>query len=306
MNVLIFGKMSTNSISYKLIQYSFYPFVISVTLISSFLYTDYFHRDNYIFIPGNVSLMFLAFFIFGERFFPYRKDWYGNKGDLGTDAVQTFVVLPLASKLSELAVPFLFYYPIIWASQTIGYFDFTTEWGMAGHFALALVACELFYYWFHRLSHNWSLLWRFHAVHHGAERVYWVNSGRFHFIESFFSSMIYFLPLIFIGTTPEVTVLVLTFSSITGFLEHINIDFKAGILNYVFNTAQHHRWHHSRVIKESNKNYGKALIIWDVIFGTFFLPKEREVEEVGIIGRPVSNKLSGQLLYPFQKDDPPN
>ena len=115
--------------------------------------------------------------------------------------------------------------------------------------------------------------------------------------------MIYFSPLIFIGSTPEVTVLVLTFSSITGFLEHLNIDFKAGIFNYVFNTAQHHRWHHSKVIIESNKNFGKALIIWDILFGTFYLPKDRDVQEVGIIGRPVSDKFLKQLTYPFEKDE---
>lgn len=285
-----------------IVKYSFYPLVIAVTLISTFYYTEFFHRDNYIFIPGNVSLMFILLFILGERYFPYRADWHGNKGDLGTDVLQTFVVLPLASKLSELAIPFIFYYPIIWASQTVGYFDFTSEWGVFGHFAIALLACELFYYWFHRLSHYAPILWRFHAVHHGAERVYWVNSGRFHFVESFFSSLVYFLPLIFIGTTPEVTVLVLTFSSITGFLEHININFEAGVLNYIFNTAQHHRWHHSKVVKESNNNFGKALIIWDLLFGTFHLPKRENVKEVGIVGRPVSPKFIKQLTYPFEKD----
>lgn len=285
-----------------IIKYAFYPLILTATLLSTFYLTEYFQRDNYIFIPGNVSLFFIFLFIIGERFFPYRKDWYGNRGDLGTDIIQTFLVLPIASKLSELVIPFIFYYPILWASKTVGYFDFTAEWGVFGHFVLALVACELFYYWFHRCSHYIPVMWRFHAVHHGAERVYWVNSGRFHFIEAFFSALVYFLPLIFIGTTPEVTVLVLTFSSITGFLEHVNINFEAGWLNYIFNTAQLHRWHHSKVIQESNKNFGKALIIWDHVFGTFHLPKTAEVGEVGITGKAVSPKFIKQLAYPFQKD----
>ena len=40
--------------------------------------------------------------------------------------------------------------------------------------------------------------------------------------------------------------------------------------------AELHRWHHSTLIEESNRNYGQNLIVWDVVFGTRFLPVGRE------------------------------
>src|SRR5690606_33099298 len=132
------------------------------------------------------------------------------------------------SKLSELLIPILFYYPIVWMTSAVP-FDFNNligEFGFLFSFAIALLCCEFFYYWFHRFCHKIPMLWRFHVVHHGAQRVYWINSGRFHLVEAFFSSMIYFLPLVFLGTGPEVIIMVITFSSITGFMEHVNIDFK--------------------------------------------------------------------------------
>jgi len=44
-----------------------------------------------------------------------------------------------------------------------------------------------------------------------------------------------------------------------------------------------HRWHHSRSIEEANHNYGGNLILWDVLFGTRFLPRDREPPaEIGI------------------------
>ena len=57
-----------------------------------------------------------------------------------------------------------------------------------------------------------------------------------------------------------------------GQLSHANIDTACGWLNYVFNTPEVHRYHHSRVPKEANTNYGQVLMVFDVLFGTFYLP----------------------------------
>jgi sterol desaturase/sphingolipid hydroxylase (fatty acid hydroxylase superfamily) len=47
--------------------------------------------------------------------------------------------------------------------------------------------------------------------------------------------------------------------------------------------AELHRWHHSRLERESNTNYGQTLILFDVLFGTRFLPKDRvPPDDIGI------------------------
>jgi sterol desaturase/sphingolipid hydroxylase (fatty acid hydroxylase superfamily) len=43
----------------------------------------------------------------------------------------------------------------------------------------------------------------------------------------------------------------------------------------VINGPEMHRWHHSREYVGDGMNYGTKLAIWDWIFGTAHLPKEK-------------------------------
>ncbi len=259
-----------------------------------------FDISNYIFIPGSLTLILIIVFVICEKLVPFRKTWRRNKGDVTNDFLRTFLVLPAANRIAEVVVPLALFFPISWLTERFGRFDYTRDWGLIPNFILALLGCELFYYWYHRAGHKYSFLWRFHSVHHGAKRVYWLNSGRFHFIDAFISSVMYLLPLLFLSASEQVVILVITFSAITGFMEHVNIDFKAGWLNYCFNTAELHRWHHSEKLKESNKNFGKVFIIWDILFGTYHLPKNKYVGEVGIEGVDVPKSYIGQMMHPFK------
>jgi sterol desaturase/sphingolipid hydroxylase (fatty acid hydroxylase superfamily) len=96
--------------------------------------------------------------------------------------------------------------------------------------------------------------------------------------------------------------LLVTLSATTGLLEHVNIDFAAGPLNRLFNTAELHRWHHRMDIEQAMCNFGKMLSIWDGVFGTYYLPRDREIGDVGIdaTAKPVPVGFWGQCLYPFR------
>jgi len=58
------------------------------------------------------------------------------------------------------------------------------------------------------------------------------NSGRFHLLDAALGGIAYFLPIVLLDPTGEVIVLVISFSAVTGFMEH-NIDFKEAVLNKV-------------------------------------------------------------------------
>jgi sterol desaturase/sphingolipid hydroxylase (fatty acid hydroxylase superfamily) len=66
--------------------------------------------------------------------------------------------------------------------------------------------------------------------------------------------------------------------------------------------AELHRWHHSRTERESNTNYGSNLILWDIVFGTRFLPADREPPaDIGIAGLSAFPMTWWQqLLSPFR------
>jgi len=91
----------------------------------------------------------------------------------------------------------------------------------------------------------------------------------------------------------------LVFYGINGFFQHSNINVKFGFLNYIVSSSELHRWHHSEIPRESNGNYGNNLIIWDVIFGTWFLPKDRSVGEIGLRNRNFPKDYLTQLKAPF-------
>lgn len=113
-------------------------------------------------------------------------------------------------------------------------------------------------------------LWHFHAVHHSVKKLWFFNTGRFHIIDTL-KSMIFSGPLLALAGTPNDVVM--WFGAITayiGFLTHVNIRMKFGWLNYIFNTPELHRWHHSTDLREGNKNYGENLMIWDLLFRTFY------------------------------------
>lgn len=285
----------------KLFQYLFFPIVVLITIAGSLFALNKMEYDYWIYIPGVVSIGFSILFYIAEKIIPYRKSWTGKGKDQPADIIRTFAILPLATKLAEFIIPILLYFPITWLAGKSDVSLLGEELPVFWSFIIVLIVCEFCYYWMHRLSHTSKTLWRFHAVHHGAERVYWANAGRFHLIDAFFGGFAYMLPVALLGPSESVIIMIITFSAVTGFLEHVNINFKAGWLNYIFNTAELHRWHHSEIEKESNHNFGKALSIWDVIFRTLLFPSNRRVGKAGIEGEKVPKDFIGQTKYPFLK-----
>ncbi|MGH8595247.1 MAG: sterol desaturase family protein, partial [Gammaproteobacteria bacterium] len=163
---------------------------------------------------------------------------------------------------------------------------------------IGLLAAEFGLYWVHRWSHEWQLLWRFHAVHHSVRRLWLVNTGRFHFIDSNLSVLASLPFLLLSGISLDAIVWVSAITAYIGILTHCNVATRCGVLNYVFNTPNLHRWHHSTVTAEGNNNYGQNLLLWDQLFGTFYLRSDAELAEIGITERMPAQFL-GQLAAPF-------
>ncbi|MBI3510107.1 MAG: sterol desaturase family protein [Bacteroidetes bacterium] len=293
---------SENPALIRAVQYSFYPLIVFGCLAVNMMLFGYFEKKYWPFIPLLLVFGVIIIIEIGERYLPYKKEWQKNQGDAGADFVQTFVSVPLASKIIENILPLILFYPALWVRNKIGINIWSAGIPVLLQLFIILLMAEFCFYWIHRFSHTNKFLWRFHAVHHACERVYWINSGRFHFLDTLIDSLFFFFPLVLFGAPVEVMILFIGLSAVTGFLEHANVDFRAGYLNYFFNTAQLHRWHHSIEVRESNSNFGKIISVWDIVFGTFYFPKEKQINKVGIQDKDkVPNSIWGQLKYPFIK-----
>jgi len=235
-----------------------------------------------------------------EATMPYRESWKENGKDLITDGSYMAIVQVLIPRLVSLFI----------ALNLITFFS-SQGWSFAGlwphHYPiyiqviLMLVIGDFFRYWIHRLVHNVPLFWRFHAVHHSPDKLYWLNVGRFHALEKFGQFLFDFGPFIILGVSEHVLAAYLVFYAINGFFQHCNINLKLGPLNYIISGPELHHWHHSKVVGERNQNYGNNLIIWDLLFGTWYLPKEREVGALGLTDDNYPQDFVRQQYTPFTR-----
>ncbi|MBP6659147.1 MAG: sterol desaturase family protein [Chitinophagales bacterium] len=141
---------------------------------------------------------------------------------------------------------------------------------------LLFIGVDFFYYWFHRLSHEVSVLWGTHVVHHQSEE-YNLSVALRQSATQTFGSFWFYLPLAFIGFSPTLFATIAAIQTLYQFWIHTRlIDKMPAWFEYVFNTPSHHRVHHGVNPKYIDKNHGGTLIIFDRMFSTF----QQEEEEV--------------------------
>lgn len=235
-----------------------------------------------------------------ERLLPYARAWAVPRGDrlvdfmhlagsaLVADAVTRALVAGLAVRLVALRGPG----------------QWPARWPMAVQVALAALLSELGGYFMHRALHASPRLFRFHALHHSAERLYAVNAFRNHPVDALASTAAAVLPLALAGITPEAMALFTAFASAHLLMQHANVDYRLGPLAYVLSVGEVHRWHHSRALVEANANYGNVLLVWDLAFGTRRVPAGAPPEDVGLAGGASAPRgYLAQLVEPFTSRD---
>ncbi len=180
------------------------------------------------------------------------------------------------------------------------------DWPLAAQIVLGLIIAEFGFYWGHRLSHEVPMMWRFHAVHHSVTRLWFVNTGRFHFIDTLISVVFGLAVGLATGVPQHIIIWISAITAYIGLLTHCNVEMRFGPLNWIFNTPGLHRWHHSKKPEEGNANYGENLVLFDILFGTFLNPQRRPPVDIGIC-EPMPATLGAQILHPFRRSpaDPP-
>jgi sterol desaturase/sphingolipid hydroxylase (fatty acid hydroxylase superfamily) len=231
-----------------------------------------------------------------ERMMPHERAWLANDGQIVPDIAHTV----LNKSVAQVLIVMITFVGIAeLASAEAG------AWWPAGlplllQVALGLLLVEFTLYWKHRLAHEWYPLWRFHAVHHSVTRLWFLNTGRFHLVDTLTGLAVSIPVLLLLGAPKDVMIMVSAITAIVGMLTHSNVEMRCGLLNYVFNTPELHRWHHSKIVAEGNKNYGENLMLFDQLFGTFFWPKRRPPADIGI-NHPMPRTFWGQLKVPFTR-----
>ena len=149
----------------------------------------------------------------------------------------------------------------------------------------------------HYLQHRVSWLWEFHKVHHSAEVLTPLTVYRMHpmdtilnasFTGLFIGAAIGVLQFIFKTELPIFNIAGTNLTFIFFYLcaynlrhSHIWLSY-GGFFNRIFISPAQHQIHHSSDSKHFNQNMGFIFAFWDSIFGTLYVPKQKESLRYGI------------------------
>jgi sterol desaturase/sphingolipid hydroxylase (fatty acid hydroxylase superfamily) len=233
-----------------------------------------------------------------EILLPYRAEWRPTRHDILHDSIFLLLIqVVLPNALTLLAAIGLQH----WVVQSGIAADawWPHHYPIWAQMLLMMFAADFLRYWLHRAFHTYHRLWPIHAVHHSVQKLYWLNVGRFHPLDKSLQFLADVLPFIFLGVSQEVLTLYFVVYSVKGFFQHSNVDVRLGWLNYLISGPELHRWHHSKIIRESNSNYGNNISVWDWLFGTFHYPKAQEVGDLGLFNRHYPMAFLSQMRAPF-------
>jgi sterol desaturase/sphingolipid hydroxylase (fatty acid hydroxylase superfamily) len=170
----------------------------------------------------------------------------------------------------------------------------TMPWAV--QFVLVILLSDLAIYWGHRLSHRYEFLWRFHRVHHTAERIDWLAAHREHPFDNLYTRTIENLPLILLGFPLHTIAGFAMFRGMWAIYIHSNVSLTPGPLRYLIGAPRLHHWHHA-IEGRGQVNFANLSPLMDLMFGTFHDPGHMP-KQVGIT-EPAPRGYFSQLADPL-------
>ena len=229
-----------------------------------------------------------------ERLSPYLANWNIDHDDTRADILHAVFSLSLIFASVKIATLLRQLLPInqVWPEQA--------PIGLQVLYAGLIIDFGL---WFmHWLSHKLPLLWRFHALHHSAERLYWLNGERRHPISALIMAGPGLLVAVALGAPAAIIGCWFAIIAVHLAFQHANLDYRLGPARYLICVAEVHRWHHKREYQDAQVNFGEFWAFWDLIFTTYKYPREQlSANEVGMAGG-MSNTYLEQLYWPFKRN----
>lgn len=233
------------------------------------------------------------------------KPWW-RKTEIVTDVCYWFFV-PLFARVVRIGLLVLgagLVFNVYGADELVAFYD-------NGHGPLSqlplwiqailfLVLSDFMLYWLHRMYHG-GAFWKYHAIHHSSEEVEWISAARFHPVNLFLGSVAVDVVLLMAGISPNIMLWVGPFTTFHSGFVHANLNWSLGPFKYVLASPVFHRWHHTSLEQGGNTNFAGTFPIWDVMFGTFRMPKNELPQEYGVDGEPLPSGIGAQIAYPFRQ-----
>jgi sterol desaturase/sphingolipid hydroxylase (fatty acid hydroxylase superfamily) len=235
---------------------------------------------------------------------PDHRPWW-RKRDLITDIAYWFFIPVMARfvRIGLLVLGAAIVFDIHGADALIAFYE-------NGHGPLSrlplwvqaitfLLASDFIMYWSHRLFHSGGF-WKYHAVHHAPEELDWISAARFHPVNLFLGSVAADVILLLAGISPNVMLFVGPFTTAHSAFVHANLNWTLGPFKYVLAGPVFHRWHHTAEERGGATNFAGTFPVFDLLFGTFRMPKDEMPSDYGISSKDMPPSFAGQMMYPFR------
>jgi len=161
-----------------------------------------------------------------------------------------------------------------------------------------IILIDFIGYWLHRGFHG-RRLWPFHAIHHSSIDLDWLSAARVHPVNDTVNKAVQAGLVVALGYSPLLLGGALPFFTFYAILQHANVSWDFGPLRKIFASPRFHRWHHTSAEEGRDKNFAGLLPVWDILFGTYYMPAKQPTE----FGVPdaVPERMVGQMVWPFRK-----
>ncbi len=251
-------------------------------------------------------VLLVAIFVPLEKIFSLRpaQIW---RAQTGIDLAWYFINSLLPATI--VAVPLAFLAGLLQGTDPGGFYSAVALLPFWLKVLLMLLVNDLGAYWYHRASHAYPALWRFHAIHHSAEHIDWLVNTRAHPVDMVFTRLAGLVPIYLLGLaqvankTDDLGVaLVVVFGTFWTFFIHANVRWRLGPLEWLISSPAFHHWHHTND-EHRDRNFASVFPVIDKVFGTAWLP--RHWPPVYGIDAHVPPTLKGQLMEPLTKVQSP-
>jgi sterol desaturase/sphingolipid hydroxylase (fatty acid hydroxylase superfamily) len=223
------------------------------------------------------TLLGLAVLLVLEALFRYEKSVSQKKlvlRDIASTAVNVFITGTVGSALF---VPMILFVSQLMFGRNL-FIPASDQLGpLWVQLVLAALLYELLRYGIHRVQHIVPFLWELHSYHHSVTDLKASNTYVSHPLDFALRNVLPPVILAFVGFDPAAIVFGVGLVTAASLMSHCGAGLHAGWLNRIFVTPQVHRWHHSAKVPDGHKysvNYGVGLVVWDRLFGTYYLPMQ--------------------------------
>ena len=153
---------------------------------------------------------------------------------------------------------------------------------------------------FHRAQHAVPFLWAMHSFHHSDPAVNISTATRNYWLELPIKALFVYPVAAILFSVPPVVLAIYSGTTIWHSVNHLNVRWRSPIPWFVLNNPQFHRLHHSIRPEHYNRNFSPYFPIWDLLCGTYYVPKPGEYPPTGLPDEREPITFAEAILWPWR------